>query len=265
MKRVLIGVLVLAAALAPLTGFATTATTTQNNDVEPDAMAALMRMATALADAERFSVTADISYDVVQRWGQKIEFGSVRRVTVRRPDRLRADVVDRDGTRTGITFDGRAISVFLPDRRVYAVAPRAGSLDDALTYFVEQLDMRLPGRELFSSDLPQRLQARVESARVVGMETVRHVRCVHLALRADDVDIQVWTQAEGTPLLRRLVITYRQVVGQPEFRADLTDWNLSPEVPDALFDFTPPAGAERIPFVARKPGPGAVRSEGATR
>lgn len=266
MKRALMAALVLVfAAVTVPAGSSPTATTAPNDDIEPAAMAALMRMATLLAKADRFSVTVDAAYDVVQRWGQKIEFGSVRRVTIRRPDRIRADIMDRDGSRAGITFNGQAISIFIPDERVYAVAARPGSLDDALSYLVEELDMRMPARELFSSELPQRLKARVESARVVGMATLGHVRCVHLALRADDVDVQVWSDAEGAPLLRRLVITYQRVVGQPEFRADFTDWNLSPEVPDALFEFAPPPGSERIAFARRKPAPGADRPEGATR
>ncbi len=37
--------------------------------------------------------------------------------------------------------------------------------------------------------------------------------------------------------------------GQPQFRADLSNWNLAPEVSDALFTFTPPNGADRIQFL----------------
>jgi hypothetical protein len=44
-------------------------------------------MASFLAKAPRLSVTADCSYDVVQDSGQKIEFGEVRAITLRRPDR----------------------------------------------------------------------------------------------------------------------------------------------------------------------------------
>jgi hypothetical protein len=46
------------------------------------------------------------------------------------------------------------------------------------------------------------------------------------------------------------VITYKDENGQPQFWADLSNWNLAPDVSDALFAFTPPNGAERIQFLA---------------
>jgi hypothetical protein len=45
------------------------------------------------------------------------------------------------------------------------------------------------------------------------------------------------------------VITYKDETGQPQFGADLSNWNLAPEVSDALFTFTPPDGADRIQFL----------------
>jgi hypothetical protein len=50
-------------------------------------------------------------------------------------------------------------------------------------------------------------------------------------------------------LPRRIVITYKDEPGQPQFWADASNWNLAPEISDALFEFTPPSGADRIEFL----------------
>jgi hypothetical protein len=77
------------------------------------------------------------------------------------------------------------------------------------------------------------------------------VPCDHLAVRTSKgVDFQVWVAQGSEPLPRRIVITYKEETGQPQFWADLSDWNLSPEISDTLFTFTPPAGADRIQFLA---------------
>ena len=70
------------------------------------------------------------------------------------------------------------------------------------------------------------------------------------ARTAKGVDFQVWVAQGEQPLPRRIVISYKDEAGQPQFWADLSDWNLSPEISDALFTFTPPAGANRIQFLA---------------
>jgi hypothetical protein len=81
------------------------------------------------------------------------------------------------------------------------------------------------------------------------------VPCDHLAVRTSKgVDFQVWVAQGSEPLPRRIVITYQEEPGQPQFWADLSDWNLSPEISDTLFTFTPPAGADRIQFLAEVGG-----------
>ena len=62
--------------------------------------------------------------------------------------------------------------------------------------------------------------------------------------------MQVWIAQGEQPLPRRVILTYKNAPGQPQFRADLSEWNLSPKVADNSFTFTPPAGAEQIPFLA---------------
>jgi hypothetical protein len=86
---------------------------------------------------------------------------------------------------------------------------------------------------------------------VVGTERLRGVDCDHVALRNPDADLQLWIDRGERPLVRRVVITYRSLPGQPSFWADLEEWSLSPKLAESAFMFTPPAGAERIRFDVR--------------
>jgi hypothetical protein len=92
--------------------------TTANPEVEPQAMVILDGMVTTLAQAKHFSVTVDIGYDVVQDSGQRIEFGETRTIIMRRPDHLRIDTVNRDGSQRGFIFDGKTLAVFDVDDKV---------------------------------------------------------------------------------------------------------------------------------------------------
>ena len=114
------------------------------------------------------------------------------------------------------------------------------------------LDMRLPLAELLNSQLDQRLPAQVRVADYVEPSSIAGVPCDHLALRGDQADLQVWVAQGQQPLPRRVVITYKHADGRPQFWAQFSDWNLSPEIPDALFAFTPPTGAAKIAFSPRQ-------------
>jgi hypothetical protein len=234
-----------------------------NPEIDERAMATLQRMAALLSQAQRFSVTVDIGFDAVQDSGQKIEFGETRQVVLRRPDHLRIDATKRDGSTSALLFNGKDITVFHRQENVYATVARPGSVDEAMAYFVHDLDMRLPLAELLDSNFAQRLPELVRVADYVESSSIAGVPCDHLALRGDEADLQVWVAQGDQPLPRRLVITYKHADGRPQFWAQLSDWNLSPEVPDALFAFTPPTGAAQIAFSPRQMlQPGAATTTG---
>jgi len=221
--------------------------------IEPEAKAIVMRMADKIEKAPRFSVSGDLAWDTVQADGQKLEFGESRRLFVRRPDRFRVETDRRTGGKRGTIFDGKELAVFDYDQNAYAAVPKTGSIDDVIDYGQDELGLRMPLAWLFSANLAKTLGNEIRQASVVDVATIGGVPCDHVALRTDVVDAQLFVAQGDAPLLRRVVITYRNELGQPQFRADLRDWDFTTELPDSLFSLAPPAGAERIPFNA---GPG---------
>jgi hypothetical protein len=218
---------------------------------EPEAMPILKKMSEYLAQAERFSVVVRDSYDVVQESGQKIEFGEVRKLTLSRPDHLRIEFERSSGEKGLVLFDGKEITVYQANENIYASTSKPGTLDEAIKHAVGDLKVRFPLAMMLLSTFPNELDSRVDSADYVEKTTITDVPCDHLAVRtAQGVDFQVWVAQGDQPVPRRIVITYTGETGQPQFRADLSDWNFSPDVSDALFAFTPPSGAERVQFLA---------------
>lgn len=219
--------------------------------IDPAAMDQLLRMARFLAAQQTWSVSIRVGYDAVQPDGQKLEFGERRELLVARPDRLRVDSLASDGDQRVITFDGQSVVVLDPVRKLYATAPMSGSLDATVPAFLRDLHMRLPLALLVVSSLPGDLERRVRAARIVEVEQSTGKPYVQVAARGDAVDLQVWIPQDGEPLPRRLVLTYRDEEGQPQFRADFADWNLAPTVTAERFAPAVPADAHRIAFLSQ--------------
>src|SRR6516164_6105688 len=225
---------------------------------EQKAMTILKNMSQYLAQTERFSVTIRDGYDAVQQSGQKIEYGEVRKVIVSRPDRLRFEIERSDGEKALVVFNGTDLTVYTANKNVYATVAKQGTLDQVIKYALDDLKIRVPLAVMLLSTLPSELDNLVVSADYVETTTITDVPCDHVAARTSrGVDFQVWVAQGSEPLPRRIVITYKDDPGQPQFWADLSNWNLATEVSDALFTFTPPDGADRIEFLA------GVRSAGA--
>lgn len=218
-----------------------------------DARALLLKMGEFLGKTPQLSVTVSAAYDTVQASGQKVEWGERRTLTLSRPDRLRMEVEKSGGARSLVVFDGKVISTFDEAGRVYAQAAQPGSVDDTLVYFVRDLGMRLPLAALFLSRSASELERRVRSVEYVESTGLLGAPAHHLVGRTDSVQFQVWIADGERPLPQRIVLTYPDATGQPQFRADFSTWNLAPAPADALFSFSPPADTSKIPFAAALP------------
>ena len=217
---------------------------------DPAARALLLNMANFIAQAPGLRVTMRSGYDAIQADGQRIEFGERRQILMQRPDKLRVETERSDGERGGVVFDGRWITAFNASENVYARVEKAGSLDQALVYMVRDLRATLPLARLFTTGFPQHVDQRATSVVLVEECTLFDVPTDHLAVRSDDVDMQLWIAQGAQPLPRRVIITYKNAPGQPQFRADFHDWSVAATADAAAFTFVPPAGAEQIMYLA---------------
>ena len=224
----------------------------------------LMRMAARLGEARQFSVTMQASYDVVQNSGQKIEFGETRRIRLSRPDHLRIDLERSDGEKQQVYFDGKDLTVFHPDENVVAKLAKTGTVDDIIRHLNGELRTPIPLSALLLTDLPRELETRVTEVAVVERTSIGGQPVDHLAARTRDVDFQAWITTGDQPVLSRVVLTYKNAVGAPQFRATLNDWDFNPTMAPSAFALTPPADAEAVPFmvpVAAKGAPPVARSK----
>ena len=230
-----------------------------------DAKAMLMRMADLLAKTKALSVTITAGYDVVQDNGEKIEFGEVRQVLIDRPDRLRILSEFSNGEKLTMYFDGKELIVSSPKENVFAKLERKGSVDDVLKYVVQGLQTPIPLAMLYLQSIKEELEKRITEVDYVELTSIAGKPADHLAVRTADVDFQIWLAQGEQPLPLRIVITYKKDDGQPQFRANLSEWNLAPKVDEAALAFSPPHGAEAVPFMVSVPAKIAAKRAGGSR
>ena len=207
----------------------------------------LNAMAVKLAQAKQFSVRINMSYDVLQDSGQKIQFSEVRKVYLKRPNLIRVDVTESDGEEHGFVYNGRSIFKFNVTENVYAVANQPGNVDSIIRYIVSQLGVRVPLARLLVTTLPQEIQKISSQVDYVEINNLGRQPVIHVAGRTRDVDYQVWIGRDKLP--RRVVMTYKNEPGQPQFQADFTGWDLVSEISNEIFRVFPPQNAERLPLL----------------
>jgi hypothetical protein len=204
----------------------------------------LSAMAKKIAEVKQFSVTMHMGYDVVQESGQKIEFSEIRKITIDRPNHIRSDVEQSDGGVSLFIFDGREITLFSAAENVYTQKDRPSDLDSAIRYAVGEMGIRVPLARILLTTFPADLKKLTVSLDYVEYNTLGTAPTNHIAGQLSNVDYQIWIAEDQLP--RRIVMTYKDAPGQPQFWAEFSDWNLAPEISSKTFVFTPPKGAEKI-------------------
>ena len=225
----------------------------QPGGVAPAAQQLLKASTDFLARQQRFSVDTESTIEVVLDSGQKIQFDHTARVSVERPNKLRAertgDLVDQV-----FYYDGRSLTLHNPAENYYATIAAPGSLEEMLDFAREKLDVVAPAGDLLYKNAYDILMQEVISGFVVGKGVVDGVRCDHLAFRAPHVDWQIWIEEGKRPLMRKLVITTRDKLNAPQFTVVTKSWNLKPKFSASTFSFKPPRSVQKVEFVLKGAG-----------
>jgi hypothetical protein len=220
----------------------------QASAVEPEVDQMLRKMSDYLAGLERFSVRTESSLEVILRSGEKIQYDSPAEALVQRPDKLHAerkgDIVNQE-----FYYDGKTLTLYNPDQKYYATVPAPPTIDQAIDFARDYLDVYAPGSDLLYKNAYKVLMEDVVSGLYVGMSVVGGVKCHHLAFRGNEVDWQIWIQDGDKPLPKKFVITTKWMTGAPQFTVLIRNWDLSPKFSKDVFTFVPPEGAEKIDFI----------------
>lgn len=235
----------------PAAGKQTSTAPLAKGEAEMDAKANehLKAMCSYLAGLKEFAFHAEATYEVVQDSGQKLQFTNLRDVLVARPNRV-VSHASGDTANRSFYYDGKTVTLYDKKAKAYAVAKASPTIDAMLDEIHKKYGFNPPLADVLFSNPYKVLTERLQSGLYVGLSQVGKTKCHHLAFRQKGIDWQLWIDAGKEPLPRKIVITFKREVGEPQFYARLSNWNISPKVDAAQFTFRPPQGATKVEFVA---------------
>lgn len=217
--------------------------------IDPAATALLQKSTDFLAAQQSINADTRNSFEVVLKSGQKIQFNHTASLTVQRPNKLR---VERSGdlVKQVFYYDGKSLTLENTDRKLYATVAAPATIDATLDFARESLDVVAPAGDLLYRDAYNILMEGVTTAFVVGKGYIEGSRCDHLAFSAPHADWQIWIEDGKTPLIRKMVITTKDVVNAPQFELVVTKWDFKSKPSDKRFVFSPQPGSKKIEFLS---------------
>jgi hypothetical protein len=213
--------------------------------IDPSAVKVLKNACAYLASCQRFSFRAEEWKDVVLPSGRKVQTTKTVEVQLSRPDKLHVEV--RSAKRSmGYWQKDKVLTVLDRVKGFYGTVETPPNLDEALDFVLDRFGMEVPLEDLLRSDPFAGVMEGVESGEDLGRVTVLGVPCRHLAFVGAQADWQVWIEEGARPVVKKLVIDYRDRPGSPQYTAILSGWDMVTPIAEGAFEFDNVDGATRV-------------------
>ena len=223
-------------------------------DVEgPTPDEVLGAMVDFLSARNEILVTSRITFEVLQDDGQVLQFGRAHRMSIARPDRLFWETIRDDASADSAWFADGTMTMLKRPSNVYGQVDLPTDIAAAVDELIAVYDIRVPMADLLAGRGRQNFMEDPAEKWYVGQAWIDGLWTHHIALRYEQVDLQIWIQRDGDPVPAKIAITWINEAGAPSWVARLTDWDLSPAFSAETFQFQPPDDAVQVPVLPAEP------------
>jgi hypothetical protein len=215
----------------------------------PEGREVVQRMVDFMQGNQELAVEARVTYESVQESGQKLQFEMLQRVAMRKPDQLFWVTLRDDATVDRAWYDDGRFRLIRQPANMWGEIFLPGGIAEAVQELVANYMVVVPFPDILSGD-PNDLWLGddVTSIWYVGEAWVNGRWTDHVAIRKPGTDIQIWVQ-QGDPFPAKMAIVFTEDEGMPGYTAHFSKWSNTLPADPSLFEFTAPAGAERIDVV----------------
>jgi hypothetical protein len=186
--------------------------------------------------------------DEMSEEGQMIQYSHVRKLAVSEPNRFWLESTG-DITNTTIWKDETTLTLLDRSDNVYGQVAASGTIDETLDMLLDTYEVHMPLADLLSDDLYLVLTKNIITCRYLGLHSADGIKCHHIAATQKNIDWQIWIDAGDVLQLRKIVITYKQKTGSPQYTAVLRSIHNVLQHPKGTFKFKAPEKAEKIPML----------------
>jgi len=215
--------------------------------IEEKALHILKQMSDVLSSSSAFSFNALTIKEQVLPSNQKLQYDSNILVKMKRPNALFVEDLS-SSKKKKIWYNNKQFTLLDSKNNFYGTLETPDNIEDTLDFIMEKYSVNMPLADFIFKDLYSNLLENVVSGFYVAEAEVNGIKTHHLAFHQNNLDWQIWIDAEGQMVPRKFVITYRNKVSSPQFIAFFKEWDLSPQFKVNEFSFQPPKGVTKIDF-----------------
>ncbi len=226
----------------------------QTRRIDTVAVAILDKMSAIIGQLSSCSVNIRSNYDVNSKELGLIKHSDEQQLFLHGPNQLLLKSEGDQGSRD-FYFDGKTLSYYSMDKNQYGQIEAPVNVIEMIDTVNKLYGIEFPGADFFYPTFVDDILSESKTVVYLGLTKVDGKECYHIAGATQDKTYQFWISDDAFSLPMKMVIIYTNKDMHPQFEATLSDWQVNPSLPDALFTFTIPHRARKvklIPLTAKK-------------
>jgi hypothetical protein len=224
---------------------ATTQVNAQRMNIDTIAVAILDRMSAIIGSLSSCHYTVKSNYDVRSQHLGLVKHGDDEQIYMQGPNKLLIRSQGDRGERS-IYYDGETLSYYSLENNQFATIALTAPIVDMIDTVNRLYGIEFPASDFFYPTFVDDLLSESKNLIYLGMTKVDGKDCFHIAGTTADRTYQFWISDDALTLPMKMVIVYTNRDMNPQYEAVLSDWQINPALPAALFEFMAPPKAKKI-------------------
>ena len=224
---------------------------TLSSKYDPTAILLLDRMSNIIGEMTSCSFKTSVSQDVSDP-----DFGPVKKFSQSEifmvgPDKMMLNYFGTKGHRQ-CWYDGKQFAIYDFEEKNYGLVPAPGNIISMIDSIHEHFEFDFPAADFFYPAFTDDLMQSSDRIAFLGRTDVNGWECFHILAKNATMTSQIWISNDAYNLPMKYVITYDSKPGHPQYECTFTDWQVNPNIPNAVFSFLPPPGSHEVRLMPAK-------------
>jgi hypothetical protein len=171
------------------------------------------------------------------------------------PDKMLVKIKGGKGHR-GYWYNGQKLIWYSFDENNFVVVDAPDNIVDMIDTIHSTYGFVFPAADFFypsfTDDLINNSEYNSENIIYKGTTYLDGQECFHILARNTEMNVQFWIANNPMFLPVKFLINYANKTNVQRYEATFSNWQINPELPPTMFEFTPPPSAKQVSIVPRK-------------
>jgi len=219
--------------------------------IDTVAVSILDRMSAIIGELSSCSVTINTNYDVNSRELGLIKHSDEQQLFIHGANKLMVRTEGDKGSRT-FSYNGQKLTYYSYDKNQFGQIDIQAPVMSMIDSVNKVYGIEFPVADFFYPSFVDDILTEATNLTFLGMTKVNDKECFHIAGTAKDKTFQFWISDDAFFLPMKMVIVYKDKENTPQYEASFKNWQINPDLPNALFEFVAPLKAKQIKLVPAK-------------